>query len=87
MSFIKGEVSYKVYYNDQSSYGVYKVIIEETNEPYFDFQKSTTITGTFPPLEESGTYIFNGKLVFNQNMDILLWLRQLKEYFLNLLKD
>ncbi|MCR5565196.1 MAG: ATP-dependent RecD-like DNA helicase [Gammaproteobacteria bacterium] len=66
MSFIKGEVSYKVYYNDQSSYGVYKVIIEETNEPYFDFQKSTTITGTFPPLEESGTYIFNGKLVFNQ---------------------
>ena len=66
MSYIKGEVKYQVYYNEQNGYGVYKINIEETNEPYFDFESVATITGTFIPLEISGNYIFNGKMVFNQ---------------------
>ena len=66
MSYVKGEVKFQVYYNDKSGYGVYKVNIDETNEPYFDFDKVATITGTFIPLEVGGNYIFNGKIVFNQ---------------------
>ena len=66
MSYIKGEVKFQVYYNDQNGYGVYKINIDETNEPYFDFEKVATITGTFIPLEIGGNYIFNGKIVFNQ---------------------
>ena len=66
MSYIKGEVTYQIYYNDRTMYGVYKINIEETDESYFDFQKTATITGSFKPLENGVTYLFNGSMVFNQ---------------------
>lgn len=65
MSYVKGEVTYQVYYNEKNSYGVYRVEIDETNEPSFDFHKTCTITGFFHGIEEGANYTFNGKMSFN----------------------
>ncbi|MCR5740949.1 MAG: ATP-dependent RecD-like DNA helicase [Gammaproteobacteria bacterium] len=65
MSYLEGEVDFKVYYNEKTGYGVYKVLVEDTNEPYFALNKYATITGTFIPLEVNANYKFEGKISFN----------------------
>lgn len=66
MSYVKGEVSYQVYFNERNNYGVYRVEISETNEMSFDFKKTASITGYFDQLEIGAMYKFDGKMVFNQ---------------------
>ena len=66
MSYLKGEVDFKVYYNEKTGYGVYKVVVDETDEEYYEPKKIATIAGTFLPLEIGADYSFEGSLVFNQ---------------------
>lgn len=65
MSYIKGEVSYQVYFNKDNNYGVYKVQFEETNEPLLDFKTTCTISGYFADLEVGTSYTFNGSMKLN----------------------
>ena len=66
MSYIKGEVSHQVYLNVKNNYGVYKVSIEETDEPLLDFKKTATIAGTFFNIDVGSIYKFTGKMSFKE---------------------
>ena len=63
MSYIKGEVRFKVFENEANSYGIYKIDIEESDEEALRFYSTCSITGYFYSLEIGSTYIFKGELV------------------------
>ena len=63
MSYLKGEVTYRVYHNDLNMYSVYKVEIEDTDLKELEFYKTCSVTGYFEGLDIGSTFIFKGKLV------------------------
>lgn len=63
MSYVKGEVTYRVFFNEMNRYSVYKVDIEDTDENPLKFYKTCTITGYFEGLDIGSTFIFKGKLI------------------------
>ena len=63
MSYVKGEVTYRVYHNDLNMYSVYKVEIEDTDIKELEFYKTCSITGYFEGLDIGSTFIFKGKLI------------------------
>ncbi len=62
MSYIKGEVRFKVFENESNSFGIYKIDIEETDEDSLRFYSTCSVTGYFYALEIGSTYIFKGEL-------------------------
>lgn len=64
MSYVKGEVTYQIYFNNENNYGVYKVKIEETDEAVLDFHETVTITGYFQTLDVGSIYMFKGSMSF-----------------------
>ena len=63
MSYLKGEVRFKVYENEQNSYAIYKVDIEESDEDVFKYYRTCSVTGYFYALEIGTTYKFNGEVI------------------------
>ena len=66
MDYIKGKVRNMIFESDNGyKVGLFK--IKETNDDEVkDFlNKTITFTGYFPDLNNDDTYIFNGKLVYN----------------------
>ena len=58
MSYVKGEVTYKVFHNELNMYSVYKIEIEETDIEELMFYKTCSVTGYFDELEIGSTFIF-----------------------------
>jgi len=63
MSYVKGEIVYKLYFDNESKYSVYKVKIDETDTTELSFNSTCSITGYFPELEKNGSYEFNGSII------------------------
>ena len=66
MSYVKGEAVFQIFYNQKNNYGVYRIAIDETDEPSFDFQKIATITGYFQSIEIGAVYLFKGSMIFTE---------------------
>ena len=66
MSYIKGEIKYKLYYDKESSYSVYRVQIDETDEDALRNYGTCSVTGYFNELEINSIYRFNGKTIISK---------------------
>ncbi len=66
MGYVKGEVKYRLYYDNESLYGIYKVLIDETDEDAFKNYGTISVAGYFNMLEINSTYIFKGKTIISK---------------------
>jgi len=66
MSYVKGEVTYKLYQNLTNGYSIYKMKIEETDEEAFKNYETCSVTGYFPNIEIGVIYVFKGSAVLTK---------------------
>lgn len=57
--FVKGKILAVIYHNESNHYNVLKVKVEKTSETFED--KTVSVTGYFPALQEEDTYTFFGE--------------------------
>jgi len=63
MSYVKGEIVFRLYFDPESKFSVYKVKIEETDLSQFEYYSTCSVTGYFTELEKGLSYEFNGDIV------------------------